>query len=195
MGSTLLARHAGMTVAANATAANNAGTARNVATSVVVTPNNRLAMTRVRSDRAYQSGEDADQRQLHPLADDESENIFAPRTQGDENADVVGALRDQIRHDAVEPTAASSKANAANAPSMVLEKRWRASESCRAVLHGPNSIDDNGGIDRVDFADDGRGESRIIGGGASDQEHAPVQLLLQRESMSRFCRRYRGHIV
>ena len=40
MGSTLLARRSGITVAADATTANNAGTARNVAASVVVTPNN-----------------------------------------------------------------------------------------------------------------------------------------------------------
>src|SRR5580704_15914822 len=49
IGSTLVARHAGIAVAANATAANNAGTPTKVARSMVLTPNNRLAITRVRS--------------------------------------------------------------------------------------------------------------------------------------------------
>ena len=49
IGSTLLARHAGTTVAANATSASNAGTLRKVAMSLVLTPNNRLAITRVRA--------------------------------------------------------------------------------------------------------------------------------------------------
>ena len=45
IGSTLVVRHAGMSVAANATAANSAGTATKVVASVVLTPNNMLAVT------------------------------------------------------------------------------------------------------------------------------------------------------
>jgi hypothetical protein len=51
-GSTLVARNAGMTVAAKATAARNTGTTKNVVTSLVLTPNNRLAITRVRTAAA-----------------------------------------------------------------------------------------------------------------------------------------------
>ena len=47
MQATLLARHAGITVAANATTASNPGTVRKVAKSLALTPNNRLAITRV----------------------------------------------------------------------------------------------------------------------------------------------------
>ena len=38
-------RNAGMTVAANATATSNTGTTKNVATSLVLTPNSRLAIS------------------------------------------------------------------------------------------------------------------------------------------------------
>src|ERR1700683_2587544 len=51
----------------------------------------------------------------------------------------------------------------------------------QTVLHGPYSIDDNGRIDRVNLADDGRGESRFMRSGASYQEHSPVKPLLQGE--------------
>jgi hypothetical protein len=44
-GSTLVARNAGMTVAPNATATSNTGTTKNVATSLVLTPNSRLAIS------------------------------------------------------------------------------------------------------------------------------------------------------
>jgi len=47
MGSTLVARSAGIAVAANATAPRIPGTAANVAASIALTPNNRVAITRV----------------------------------------------------------------------------------------------------------------------------------------------------
>jgi hypothetical protein len=47
IGSTLVVRQAGMSVAATATAANSAGTKTKVIVSVVLTPNNMLASTRV----------------------------------------------------------------------------------------------------------------------------------------------------
>src|ERR1700738_1634842 len=51
----------------------------------------------------------------------------------------------------------------------------------QTVLHGAYSVDNNGRIDRVNLADDGGGERRFMGGGASYQEGSPVQPLLQGE--------------
>ena len=79
IGSTPLARHAGMTVAAKAARANKTGTAMNVVMSLALTPNNRLAITS-QSVRADQSSEDADQCQLHPLPNNKSEDVSAPRS-------------------------------------------------------------------------------------------------------------------
>src|SRR3954463_7225155 len=49
------------------------------------------------------------------------------------------------------------------------------------VQHGSYSIDDDCRIDRVNLADDGRGESRFMRGGANYQESSSVQRLLQGE--------------
>ena len=59
----------------------------------------------------------------------QAENVSVLRPQRHADADIVSALRDEVRDHAYTPTAASSNAKAAKAPSMEVAKRWRAKES------------------------------------------------------------------
>ena len=179
MGSTLVARHAGMTMAQKATTARSAGTAKNVATSVALTPNNRLAMTRVRAAAPINPATMPINGELHSLTDDQGKDVFASRAQGDQDSDIVRALRDQIGHHAVKADRGQQQREGREGAQHRAGEALAGQRIVQAVLHGANAIDDGGRIDGMNFAGDGGGESRVAETGTSHQEHAAVRTLLQ----------------
>jgi hypothetical protein len=128
-GSTLVVRHAGITVAVNATATNSTGTTPNVAASVVLTANSKLAITRVNANAPTSPT------RIPITANSIPCRSTSPRTSPGRAPNAISTPMSWVfcvtRYDITpySPTAASNIANAANAASMVLEKRWRASES------------------------------------------------------------------
>jgi hypothetical protein len=68
VGSTRIAQRPGMKQANKATPASKNTTVKNVSASVLVTPSNKLLRKRVSTNDNYQSHDDPDQHQSHPLA-------------------------------------------------------------------------------------------------------------------------------
>ena len=93
----------------------------------MLTPNRRLAITRVSA--AAPSNPGRRPRRPAPFPDaTPSKYAAAFGAERHADADVVRALRHEVRHHAVDADDSQSIANAANAPSIIIENRCRASE-------------------------------------------------------------------
>ena len=181
IGSTLLARHAGMTVAANATSASNAGTVRKVAKSLALTLNNRLAITRVRAAAHARPAKMPISASCIPCLHHQSENIFTPRPQRHQNPDIARALGHQIRHHSVQAHSSEQQRETRKCTQHGGGEALARERIEQTILHRSDSVDHHGRIDGVDLPDHGGGESCFIRGGAGHQECPPVGLLLHRE--------------
>ena len=102
IGSTRLARRAGSHTARNATTVNTTGTPVKTTGSQAPTPNSKVAINRVRPKAAAQSDNHPDQRQAHPLHDNHILDVRGTRAEGQPNADLLSALVNRIRHQAVD---------------------------------------------------------------------------------------------
>ncbi len=145
-----MARRAGIAVARKATTPSSAATAQKVKASVALTPNSRLAITRVRSAAAHQPHGDAEGRQLHPLPHDQPENIPRLGAQSHAHTDIVRALRHQVRHYAVDSHRRQQQGECRERPQHHAREALPCHRLVDSVLHAANVI--HYGI-RIHFTD------------------------------------------
>ncbi len=121
----------------------------------MLTPNNRLAITRVRTAAPISPARMPINVNCIPWRTTRARIFSAPRTQRDQNADIVCALGHQVRHHAVEAHGGQQQREPRECTQHCAGEALARKRIMQAVLHGTNAIDDDRRIDCVDLADDG----------------------------------------
>ena len=104
---------------------------------------------------AHESGGDSKGRQLHPLPHHHSDDVARLRAERHAEADIVGALRNQVCHNAVDAHGGQDQREQRERSQHGTGEALARQRAIEAVLHSPDFEDRDFGIDSMNLANDG----------------------------------------